>query len=68
MKNMFRFDDEMAAQQFHYRTVMVNWLYTPGLTFRDLARNASQLWDDYQQYAYVVGVGGKAASEPASVW
>jgi len=32
MKNMFLFSIERAEQQFYYRTVMINWLYTPGIT------------------------------------
>ena len=43
MNNMFLFDDERAAQQFYYRTVMINWLYTPGLTYSELAKMASKL-------------------------
>jgi hypothetical protein len=29
---MFLFSNERAKQQFYYRTVMINWLYTPGIT------------------------------------
>jgi ankyrin repeat protein len=68
MKNMFLFDDERAAQQFYYRTVMINWLYTPGLTYSELGKMASKLWDRYQDFHHVPGVGSKDPSESPRVW
>jgi hypothetical protein len=68
MKNMFLFDDERAEQQFYYRTVMINWLYTPGLTYSELAKMASEMWDGYQNFHHVPGVGSKDPSESPRVW
>ena len=40
IKNMFLFDDDRAEQQFFYRTVMINWLYTPGITYGRTSRTS----------------------------
>jgi hypothetical protein len=34
IKNMFLFDEGRAEKQFHYRTVMMNWLFTPEMTYQ----------------------------------
>ena len=68
LKNMFLFDEERAAQQFYYRTVMINWLYSAGFTYGEMAKRASELWDRYQNYAHVPGFGSKDVSESPCVW
>jgi hypothetical protein len=50
LKNMFLYGDEEAAQQFYYRTVMVNWLYTPGITYGELATESRKIWDAFYDY------------------
>jgi hypothetical protein len=44
---MFLFDEKRAEQQFHYRTVMINWLFTPNMTYQDLAVKSMELWTTY---------------------
>jgi hypothetical protein len=68
MKNMFHFDDKRAEKQFYYRTVMVNWLYTPGLTYRELAEFAKDLWDKYYNFECVPGYGDKDPSQSWGTW
>ena len=68
VKNMFLFDDARAEQQFHYRTVMINWLFTPGMTFKELAEHAGEMWETYANYASVPGHGDKDPSESWSTW
>jgi hypothetical protein len=60
IKNMFLYDDRRARQQFHYRTVMINWLYTPGITYRELAEEAGTKWSRCYDY--------KAGKDPAESW
>ncbi len=52
---MFLFDEGRAEQQFHYRTVMINWLYTPNMTYQDLAVKSMELWNTYLDYESVPG-------------
>jgi hypothetical protein len=68
IKNMMLFDTNRAKQQFFYRTVMVNWLYTPGLTYKELAALASPLWKQYANYEHIPGYGAKDPSEPWGTW
>ena len=65
---MFLFEDERAEQQFHYRTVMINWMFTPGITFKDLATQAKSLWEKYYNFEQVPGYGNKDKSESPSTW
>merc|ERR1719424_1728987 len=44
VKNGFSFDEAIAEKSFHYRSVLLNWLYTPGITYRELAVNAKEKW------------------------
>jgi hypothetical protein len=68
MKNMFLFDEARAKEQFFYRTVMVNWLYTSNLTYRQMAKTSKQAWDMYYNYEDAPGFGIKDPSESPSVW
>jgi hypothetical protein len=52
---MFLFDEGRAEQQFHYRTVMINWLFTPNMTYQDLAVKSMVLWKTYLDYESVPG-------------
>ena len=65
---MFLFDEEQAEKQFHYRTVMINWLYTPGITYKELAEESNDLWQQYLNYESVDGHGDKDPSESWSTW
>jgi len=68
MKNMFHFDEERAEEQFYYRTVMINWLYTPGITYKELAELAKELWSKYHNFECVPGYGHKDPSESWGTW
>jgi hypothetical protein len=68
IKNMFLFDEGRAEQQFHYRTVMMNWLYTPNMTYQDLAVKSMELWNTYLDYESVPGFGSKDPSESWGIW
>ena len=68
VKNMFLFDEEQAEKQFHYRTVMINWLYTPGITYKELAEESNDLWQQYLNHESVDGHGDKDPSESWSTW
>jgi hypothetical protein len=68
LKNMFLFDAARAKKQFYYRTVMINWLYTPGMTFKEMAGSAAGAWDRYYDFACAPGFGGKDTSEAWSAW
>ena len=65
---MFLFDEGRAEQQFHYRTVMINWLFTPNMTYRDLAVKSMELWNRYLDYKSVPGFGSKDPSESWGTW
>jgi hypothetical protein len=65
---MFLFDDERAEQQFHYRTVMINWLFTPNMTYQDLAVKSMELWNTYLDNESVKGWGSKDPSESWGTW
>jgi hypothetical protein len=67
-KNMFLFSQARAKKQFHYRTVMINWLFTPGLTYQELAAEARPVWDRYLNYAHAPGFGAKDVSESWGSW
>jgi ankyrin repeat protein len=68
IKNMFLFDDERAKKQFFYRTVMINWLYTPGITHGELAEQAKLMWERYRDYQSDPRFGDKDPSESWSTW
>ena len=68
IKNMFLFDEDQAKKQFYYRTVMINWLYTPGITYKELAEESRDLWQQYLDYTCVSGYGDKDPSESWSTW
>ena len=68
IKNMFLFDEERAEKQFHYRTVMINWLYTPNMTYQELATKSMELWSKYLDYESVQGFGCKDPSESWGTW
>ena len=68
IKNMFLFDEGRAEKQFHYRTVMINWLYTPNLTYQELATKSMELWSKYLDYESVQGFGSKDPSESWGTW
>jgi ankyrin repeat protein len=68
IKNMFLFNEDQAKRQFFYRTIMINWLYTPGFTYGELAEKAKPLWDTYINYESVPGYGHKDPSVPPSMW
>ena len=53
IKNMFLFDEGQAEKQFHYRTVMMNWLFTPNTTYQELATKSVELWNQYLDYESV---------------
>ncbi len=68
IKNMFLFDEQQAEKQFHYRTVMINWLFTPSMTYRDLASTSMELWNQYLDYESAPGFGSKDPSESWEIW
>ena len=68
IKNMFLFDERRAERQFHYRTVMINWLYTPNMTYQDLAVKSMELWSKYLDYESVQGFGSKDPAESWGTW
>ena len=63
VKNMFLFDEERTEKQFHYRTVMINWLFSPNITYGELAEKAKGLWERYYNFQSVAGYGDKDPSE-----
>jgi hypothetical protein len=63
IKNMYLYNDDEAKQQFYYRTVMINWLYTPGITYKELAEETKASWGRYYDYE-----GDKDPSESWSTW
>ena len=68
IKNMFLFDEVRAEQQFHYRTVMINWLFTPNMTYQDLAVKSMELWSKYLDLESVQDFGSKDPSESWGTW
>ena len=65
---MFLFDEKRAEQQFHYRTVMINWLFTPNMTYQDLAVKSMELWSKYLDLESVPNFGSKDPSESWGTW
>uniref|UniRef100_A0A6U1BTK5 Uncharacterized protein n=1 Tax=Rhizochromulina marina TaxID=1034831 RepID=A0A6U1BTK5_9STRA len=53
VKNMFAFDQARAKDQFHYRALMVNWLYDANCTFGELVQRPenSELLDQFLEAA-----------------
>ena len=68
IKNMFLFDEGRAEKQFHYRAVMMNWLFTPNITYQELATKSVELWNRYLDYESVPGFGSKDPSESWGTW
>ena len=68
IKNMFLFDEGRAEKQFHYRTVMTNWLFTPNMTYQELATKSMELWNRYLGYESVAGFSSKDPSESWGTW
>ena len=68
IKNMMLFDDAQAMRQFHYRTVMINWLYTPNITYKELAEMFMDLWTRYLDFESVPAFGSKDPSESWETW
>ncbi len=68
IKNMMLFDEAQAMLQFHYRTVMINWLYTPNMTYQELAEVSLDLWTRYLDFESVPGFGNKDPSESWETW
>jgi hypothetical protein len=65
---MFLFSEARIEEQFHYRTVMINWVYTPGFTYRELATRAEGMWGEYYDFETVPGLGGRDTSESWGTW
>jgi hypothetical protein len=68
IKNMMLFDEAQAVLQFHYRTVMMNWLYTPNKTYQEIAEMSMDLWTRYLDFESVPGFGSKDPSESWETW
>jgi hypothetical protein len=71
IKNRYRyalFDTDRAKKQLFYRAILVNWLYTPGFTYKELAKKGQALWDRYSNYEDVPGYGKKDPREPSDTW
>ena len=49
IKNMFAFSEKRAAVQFYYRTLMLNMVYAPGVTYGDFQKDerVQNLWNNY---------------------
>jgi hypothetical protein len=65
---MFLFDERQAEKQFHYRTVMMNWLFTPNMTYQGLAAKSMEMWNKYFDYESAPGFGRKDPSESWGTW
>jgi hypothetical protein len=68
IKNMFLFDEGRAKKQFHYRTVMMNWLFTPDMTYQELATKSMEFWNRYLDHESVPGFGCKDPFESWGTW
>jgi hypothetical protein len=68
IKNMMLFDNDRAEKQYFYRAILINWLFTPGFTYKELAKDAQALWDRYSNYESVPGYGEKDPLEPSDTW
>ena len=47
---------------------MINWLYTPGITFKELASKAKAKWDHYYNFVQAPGFGAKDTGESWGAW
>eukprot|EP00939_MAST-03C_sp_MAST-3C-sp1_P004040 g4040.t1 len=47
IKNMFKYNERLAASKFHYRALMLNLVYDAGINYAELAKRASGLWSTY---------------------
>jgi len=69
VENTFTDDDGIAREKFYHRVVKFNWLYTPGICYKDLLdSHLSELWDRYFDYESVPGCGVKDPDEPWDQW
>jgi hypothetical protein len=66
--NQFSHSDELAASQFHYRAIVVNWLFSPGITYAQLAVEVENLWERYNNHAHVPGYGNQDPRESWHTW
>jgi ankyrin repeat protein len=65
---MFSCDDEQSENGLHYKTVMINWLFNPGISCGEMAQESEALWKQYYDFAIVPGVGKKAPSVSWTEW
>jgi hypothetical protein len=71
IKNIMLFDEAQAVRQFHYRTVMINWLYTPNMTYQELAEMSMDLWTRYLDFEFVPSESWEAwisIKDPSESW
>ena len=68
VKNMFSYDDKQWEDGLHYKTVMINWLFNPGISYGEMAQESEALWKQYYDFAIVPGVGKKAPSVSWTEW
>ncbi len=71
IKNMMLFDETQAVRQFHYRTVMINWLYTPNMTYQELAEMSMDLWRRYLDFESVPSASREtsiSSKDPSESW
>eukprot|EP00940_MAST-03C_sp_MAST-3C-sp2_P000528 g528.t1 len=47
VKNMFNYNERLAASKFHYRALMLNLVYDAGISYGELARRSRDLWSIY---------------------
>jgi len=67
--NTFTDDDATAKERFYHRVVRGNWLYSPGITYKELlASPLSDMWERYHNYETVEGHGSKDPHEPWQSW
>ncbi len=71
IKNMMLFDEAQAVLQFHYRAVMINWLYTPNITYQELAEMSMDLWTRYLDFESVPSESWEtwiSSKDPSESW
>jgi hypothetical protein len=69
VKNMFLYNDQQAEDGLHYRTIMINWLYSPGITYHEMVQESGvRLWRAYFDYMELPHFGKKAASVSWCEW
>jgi ankyrin repeat protein len=65
---MFALDEKKAKSHFHFRGIMINWLFSPGITYKELAAEAEGLWDRYYDFEAVPEHGSRDAAESWADW